>query len=215
MKSPIAPDLFAAIAGSAPSVRKQRRVGDDRLRRGRRRPAAPRRAPASARAHCRAWRRGTRFSARSSLPPARSRNPASGAPADRTSSIVCDARFRRPGAAFRQARRRPSCRSGRGPARAASCPAAARRSRSIDRPPVAMDERHLQQRVQIEQSGAKPVVDVVIVVGDVVGDRRDLRLQARPAVQLQVEFGIRLAQRPSRDRRPAHCAWPALPALPS
>ena len=40
--------------------------------------------------------------------------------------------------------------------------------------------------VEREQSGAQPVVDVVGVVGDVVGEGGDLRLDAGEAPQLQV-----------------------------
>ena len=46
--------------------------------------------------------------------------------------------------------------------------------------------------LQFEQTGAQPVVDVVSVIGDVVGDRRRLRLGAGEERQLQrkqrVEF---------------------------
>jgi DNA-binding sugar fermentation-stimulating protein len=45
---------------------------------------------------------------------------------------------------------------------------------------VARDERHFEQLFEREQAGAQAVVYVVIVVSDVVRDRRDLRLQARP-----------------------------------
>ena len=38
------------------------------------------------------------------------------------------------------------------------------------------------------------------VIGDIVGNRRDLRLQARPAIQVQLEAGISLGQRPARLR---------------
>ena len=64
--------------------------------------------------------------------------------------------------------------------------------------PQPANERQLDQLVEIEQPGAKAVVDVVIVVGDVVGDRGDLRLQARPGSKLEVELGIGFAQRPGR-----------------
>ena len=62
---------------------------------------------------------------------------------------------------------------------------------------MALDQRHAQQGVDVEQAGAKAVVDVVVVVGDVVGDRRHLRLQPRPAAKLEVEAGIGLGQRPA------------------
>ena len=38
------------------------------------------------------------------------------------------------------------------------------------------DQRHLGEIGDREQAGAQPVVEVVVVVGDVVGQRRDLRL---------------------------------------
>ncbi len=45
---------------------------------------------------------------------------------------------------------------------------------------------NLGEIVEPEQPGAQPVVDVVGVVGDVVGDGGDLRLGAGEAPQLQV-----------------------------
>src|SRR3712207_8823342 len=51
--------------------------------------------------------------------------------------------------------------------------------------PVALHERDLDQRLQLDQPGADAVVDVVIVVGDVVGDGGDLRLEVRPGAKLQ------------------------------
>ena len=40
--------------------------------------------------------------------------------------------------------------------------------------------------VEREQLGAQPVVDIVGVIGDVVGDRRHLRLGAGEGPELQV-----------------------------
>ena len=54
-------------------------------------------------------------------------------------------------------------------------PGVARRDLAKDRP----DQRHVVEIGDGEQPGAQPVVDVVIVVGDVVGERRHLRLGAR------------------------------------
>ena len=63
------------------------------------------------------------------------------------------------------------------------------------------DQRHLEQLLEREQAGAQAVVDVVIVVGDVVGDRRHLRLEARPAAPDRA--GIRSRPRPApRADRP-------------
>ena len=55
----------------------------------------------------------------------------------------------------------------------------------------------------------------MIVVGDVVGDRRDLRLEARPAAELEREFGIGLGQRPGRLRDRAVMLGQALQRLPA
>ena len=38
---------------------------------------------------------------------------------------------------------------------------------------------HLGEFVQRDEAGAQPVVEIVVAVGDVVGDGRDLRLQRR------------------------------------
>ena len=43
------------------------------------------------------------------------------------------------------------------------------------------DQRQLDQLVDLKEARAEAVVDVVIVVGDVVRDRRDLRFEPRPA----------------------------------
>ena len=43
------------------------------------------------------------------------------------------------------------------------------------------EERHLGQRRDVEQAGAQAVVDIVVVVRDLVGEIRDLRLQRRLA----------------------------------
>ena len=63
------------------------------------------------------------------------------------------------------------------------------------------DERHLAQVVDAEQTGAHAVVDVVIVVGDVVGERGDLRLGAGVRREFQVVAADVLADRPRQ--RPA------------
>ncbi len=49
----------------------------------------------------------------------------------------------------------------------------------------AVDEGHGADRLDGEQAGAQAVVDIVGVVGDVVGERRRLRLEA--GVRLEVE----------------------------
>ena len=47
-------------------------------------------------------------------------------------------------------------------------------------------ERHDLEIVDPEQAGAQTIVDVVGVIGDVVGDRGDLGLQRGEAPQLQI-----------------------------
>ena len=49
-------------------------------------------------------------------------------------------------------------------------------------------QRHDLEVVDAKQAGAQPVVDVVGVIGDIVGEGRDLRLQRGKAPQLQIEF---------------------------
>ena len=68
----------------------------------------------------------------------------------------------------------------------------------IDRVPQPPHQRQLEQLVDVEQAGAKPVVDVVIVIGNVVGNRGDLRFEAWPASELEIPFGIGLGHRPGR-----------------
>ena len=69
-----------------------------------------------------------------------------------------------------------------------------------DRVPQALDQRKLNQLLEVQQSGSQSVVDVVIVVGDVVGDCGNLRFEARPACKLQIPVGVRLGHGPSRVR---------------
>ena len=62
------------------------------------------------------------------------------------------------------------------------------------------DKRHLDEIVDRKEPGAQPVVDVVVVIGDVVGQRRHLRLGAREGVECEwvaaVVFGDRRRYRP-------------------
>ena len=67
-----------------------------------------------------------------------------------------------------------------------------------DRRPVPLDDRQLDEFVQIEQACAQAIVDVVIVVGDVVGDRRDLCFEPRPGAELEIPLGVRFGHRPGR-----------------
>ena len=59
------------------------------------------------------------------------------------------------------------------------------------------DQRHVAQIVDAEQAGAQAVVDVVVVVGDVVGERGDLRLGAGVGVELQVMVRGRIRRSPA------------------
>ena len=48
------------------------------------------------------------------------------------------------------------------------------------------DQRDLRDLVELKQIGAQPVVDIMGVVGDVVGNGADLRLRAGVAPQFEV-----------------------------
>ena len=58
------------------------------------------------------------------------------------------------------------------------------------------DQRQLGQVGLGEEPGAQAVVQVVVVIGDVVGHRRHLRLGAGMGVEPQVPVGVDLGQRP-------------------
>ena len=62
-------------------------------------------------------------------------------------------------------------------------------------------ERRGREVADREQFGAQAVVDVVIDIGDVVGQRGDLRLQARPAVERRAASALsKLAIGPGKRR---------------
>ena len=65
-------------------------------------------------------------------------------------------------------------------------------------------ERHLGQIACPEQARPQPVIDIVVVVGDVVGQRRDLRLRSRKAVEFErmppIVFEDRGRHRPPHPR---------------
>ena len=121
--------------------------------------------------------------------------PATGAGARRTSSADrgASAASRRPVSATTSSIKSPISR------RTNSCT-----SRSLIEPRIggadfaddAARQRHGGDVIEGEQFGAQPVVDVVGVIGDVVGDRGDLRLDAGEAPQLQI-----LQPRIIQDRR--------------
>ena len=68
----------------------------------------------------------------------------------------------------------------------------------LDRAPLVRQPLQRQQVVQVEEAGAQPVVDVVVVISDIIGNRRDLRLERRPAVKVERESAIDFGQCPAR-----------------
>ena len=54
------------------------------------------------------------------------------------------------------------------------------------------DQRHIGEILDREQPGPEPVVDIVIVVGDVIGERGDLRLGA--GMYPEVQWPVRRPQ---------------------
>ena len=70
---------------------------------------------------------------------------------------------------------------------------------------VGPDQRQIAQIVEQEHARPQPVVEVVADIGDVVGERCDLRLGARPGLQLQVvigRIGRDIGRRAIADQRP-------------
>ena len=63
--------------------------------------------------------------------------------------------------------------------------------------PAAFDEGQGEQLIEAQQPGAQAIIDIVIVIGDIVRDRRDLRLQRGSFGQRQRKGGISLGQRPA------------------
>ena len=82
------------------------------------------------------------------------------------------------------------------------------------RRPAARDQRHRAQLLDRQQPGAQPVVDIVIVIGNIVGDRGDLRLEARPAREIERESRVGLRQRPARRHHRAVVLGQPLERLP-
>ena len=66
----------------------------------------------------------------------------------------------------------------------------------FDRAPALGHEGVRQQLVEIEEACVQAIVDIVIVIGDVIGNRRHLRLERRPGRQLERPGLIDLGQRP-------------------
>ena len=72
----------------------------------------------------------------------------------------------------------------------------------LDRAPLIGDEIERQQIVEFEKARAQPIVDIVIVIGDVVRHRRHLRFERGPGAQHQRKGIVELGQRPvGRDNR--------------
>ena len=55
---------------------------------------------------------------------------------------------------------------------------------------------HLHQIVEREEARPQPIINIVIVIGDIVRHRRHLRLQRRPLVKLERKGCINFRQRP-------------------
>ncbi len=137
-------------------------------------------------------------------------------PAARTSATLA-ARFRRCAprvSASRSSVIRPICsRTSSGTSRRrALMPRPARR----DRRPALRRERHRCGDVlDAEQPGADAIVEIVIVIGDIIGERRDLRFQPGMAGEIERPGGIGLRHRPGRHDRSGHYAWRGPRASPS
>ena len=76
------------------------------------------------------------------------------------------------------------------------------------------DDRHGQKLFKRQQTCAQAVINVVIVIGDIIGKRGDLRLQRRPAVQVEIKLGIGRGKRPFGCRDRAIVLGEALKRLP-
>ena len=63
-------------------------------------------------------------------------------------------------------------------------------------PEIGSDERLLAQLIDGQDIGAQAIVDVVIVIGNIVGHRRDLCLQRGKARQIEREGAVDFAHRP-------------------
>ena len=66
----------------------------------------------------------------------------------------------------------------------------------FDRPPLVCEEIQFQEVIEVEKTCPKPVVNVVIVIGDVVRNSRDLRLERRPGSKAERVIGIEFGKRP-------------------
>ena len=77
-------------------------------------------------------------------------------------------------------------------------PPVLRRSRklALDRPPLVSHEIKRQQFVKLQESGAQAIVNVMVVIGDIIGNRRNLCLERGPGGQIQRIGRIKLGQGP-------------------
>jgi hypothetical protein len=59
-----------------------------------------------------------------------------------------------------------------------------------NRTPQPLHDRQFDKLVDLKKTGAKSIVDIMIVVGDIVGDRCDLRLECGPRSKVKIPLGI-------------------------
>ena len=70
----------------------------------------------------------------------------------------------------------------------------------LDRAPQLGDEIEREQLVEIDEPRAQSVIDVVVVIGDIVGDVGHLRLERGPSPERQRKGAVDFGQRPVRRR---------------
>ncbi len=64
------------------------------------------------------------------------------------------------------------------------------RIKRLDLAAEVAQEIHFRHFGEVEQRGAQPVVDVMRIIGDVVGERRRLRLGAGVTCERQIVLGV-------------------------
>ena len=85
-----------------------------------------------------------------------------------------------------------------------------------DRCPACRRERHSGgHRLDAEQPGADAIIQIVIVIGDIIGERRHLRLQPGMAGQIERPGSIGFGQRPGRQEDRAIMLGKAFQRLPA
>ena len=85
----------------------------------------------------------------------------------------------------------------------------------FDHLPQSTDQRELKELVQIEQAGSKSVVDVMIVIGDIIGNGRELGFKAGPACKVEVPFRVGLGHCPGLHTDRTVVLGEPLQALPA